>query len=112
MVKMVNFICFIPHKMCVCAQSLQSCLTLCYPMDVAHQVPLSMTILQPRILEWVAISFSRGSSQPRDRSHISRVSCTAGGFFTAEPPGKPGHVCVYICIFCVTLSHSVMSDSL
>ena len=36
-------------------------------------------ISQARILEWVAISFSRGSSQPRDRT---QVSCTAGGFFT------------------------------
>ena len=36
-------------------------------------------IFQARILEWVAISFSRGSSQPRDRT---RVSCTAGRFFT------------------------------
>ena len=43
-------------------------------------------ICQARILEWVDISFSRGSSQPRDRTHIS---CIAGGFFTAEPPGKP-----------------------
>ena len=32
-------------------------------------------ILQARILEWVAISFSKGSSQPRDRTHISFVSC-------------------------------------
>ena len=31
---------------------------------------------QARVLEWVAISFSRGSSQPRDRTHISSVSCT------------------------------------
>ena len=36
--------------------------------------------LQARILEWVAIPFSRGSSQPRDRT---KVSCTAGGFFTS-----------------------------
>ena len=43
-------------------------------------------IAQTRILEWVAISFSRGSSQPRDRIH---VSCIAGRFFTAEPLGKP-----------------------
>ena len=43
-------------------------------------------ILQARILVWVAISFSRGSSWPRDRTCIS---CIAGGFFTAEPPGKP-----------------------
>ena len=39
-------------------------------------------IFQARILEWVAISSSRGSSQPRDQIHISCVSCIAGGFFT------------------------------
>ena len=43
-------------------------------------------ILQARMLEWVAISFSRGSSPPRDQT---QVSCIAGRFFTAEPPGKP-----------------------
>ena len=42
-------------------------------------------ILQARILQWVAISFSRGSSWPRDRT---QVSCIVGRFFT-EPPGKP-----------------------
>ena len=40
-------------------------------------------ILQERILEWVAISSSRGSSQPRDQS---QVSCIAGRFFTAVLP--------------------------
>ena len=39
-------------------------------------------ISQARILEWIAISFSRGSCQPRDQSHISCISCTAGGFLT------------------------------
>ena len=42
------------------------------------------TALQARILEWVAISFSRGSSQPRDQTVLSCL-----GFSTAEPPGKP-----------------------
>ena len=42
-------------------------------------------ILQARILEWVAISFSMGSSQPRDWNCVSYVSFTAGGFFTTEP---------------------------
>ena len=37
-------------------------------------------ILQARILEWVAIPFSRGSSQPSDRTQVSRI---AGGFFTS-----------------------------
>ena len=43
-------------------------------------------ILQARILEWIAISFSRESSQARERT---QVSCIADGFFTTEPPGKP-----------------------
>ena len=53
----------------------QLCLTVCNPMDYRVH-----GILQARILEWVAFSFSRGSSQPRDRT---RVSCIAGGFFTS-----------------------------
>ena len=47
-------------------------------------------ILQARILEWVASPFSRGSSWPRNRTHIS---CTAGGFFTTEPTEKPSDSC-------------------
>ena len=47
-------------------------LTLCDPMDYG--------ILQARILEWVAFPFSRGSSQPRDQTQVSRI---AGGFFTS-----------------------------
>ena len=42
-------------------------------------------IFQARILKWVAISFSRRSSRPRDQTHIS---CIAGRFFATEPPGK------------------------
>ena len=49
------------------------------PLTVAYQAPLSMGILQARILECVAIPFSMGSSQPRDWTH---VSCIAGRFFT------------------------------
>ena len=44
----------------------QSCPTLCAPWAVVHQALLSMGILQARILEWVTISFFRGSSRPRD----------------------------------------------
>ena len=43
-------------------------------------------ILQVRILEWVAMPFSRGSSRSRDQTP---VSCIAGRFFTTEPQGKP-----------------------
>ena len=53
----------------------QSCPTICDPMDCSPPGSPVHRILQARILEWVAISFSRGSSQPRDRTHISGVSC-------------------------------------
>ena len=80
-------------RVCVCActhaKLLQSCSTLCNPMDCSPLVSSVHGILQARILEWVAKPSSRGSSQPRDQTHISYVSCIAGGFFTTEPPGKP-----------------------
>ena len=44
---------------------------------------------QARILEWVAISFSTRSSQPRDQSCLSCISALAVRFFSAEAPGKP-----------------------
>ena len=56
------------------------------PWTVAHQAPLSTEILQARILEWVAIPSSRGSSQPRNPTGVSGF---AGGFFSTELPGKP-----------------------
>ena len=43
------------------------------PWTVAHQAPLVHGICQARILEWVANSFSRGSSQPRDWTHVSCI---------------------------------------
>ena len=42
---------------------------------IVHQASLSVGILQARPLEWVAISSSRGSSQPRDQTRISFISC-------------------------------------
>ena len=57
----------------------QSCLTLYDLMDCSCQAPLSMGILQVRILEWLAMPSSRESSQPRDRT---QVSCIAGRCFT------------------------------
>ena len=54
----------------------QSCLTLCNPMDCSPPGSSARGIFQARILGWVAISSSRGSSQPRDGTRISWVSCT------------------------------------
>ena len=61
---------------CMLAKSLQSCLTLLDPMECSQSDSSVHGILQARIMEWVAIPFSRGSSQPRDRTSISYVSCT------------------------------------
>ena len=52
---------------------------LCDPMDCSPPGSSVHGILQARILEWVAIPFSRGSSQPRDRTPVSYI---AGRFFT------------------------------
>ena len=71
---------------CVCVLVTWSCPTLCDPMDSSPPGSSVHGISQARILEWVAISFSRASSRPRDQTH---VPCLAGGFFTTEPPGKP-----------------------
>ena len=49
------------------------------PWTIAHQAPLSMGIQQAGILEWVAMSSSRGSSQTGNQTQISHI---AGGFFT------------------------------
>ena len=57
----------------------QSCPTLCDPMDCSLPGSSVHRIFQARVLEWVASSFSRASSQPRDRT---QVSCTAGRCFT------------------------------
>ena len=57
----------------------QLCPTLCDPMDYSLPGSSVHGILKARILEWVAIPFSRGSSRPRDQTP---VFCTAIGFFT------------------------------
>ena len=56
------------------------------PMDCSPPGSFVRGISQARILVWVAISFSRGSSRLRDRTQVSSI---AGRFFTTEPKGKP-----------------------
>ena len=65
-----------------CMLSHFSHVQLCDPMDCS--LPGTS-----RILEWVAMLSSRESSSPKDQTRASCISCFAGGFFTAEPPGKP-----------------------
>ena len=56
------------------------CVILVTPWTVARQAPLSMGILQARVLEWVVMPSSRGSFQPRDQTQVSHM---AGRFFTS-----------------------------
>ena len=64
---------------CVCVLVAQSCQTLCDPMDCSLPGSSVHGILQARILKWVAISYSRGSSRPRDWTQVFHI---AGRFFT------------------------------
>ena len=85
----------------------QLCPTLCDPMDCSLPGSSVHGILQARILEWVAISFSRGSSQHRDQTRVSRVAgrrfnlwatreardqtcipCSGSRVLTSGPPGN------------------------
>ena len=75
----------------------QSCLTLCDPVDCSPPGSSIHGILQARILEWVAISFSRGSSQLRDWTQISHIAgrrfnlwATKEAWLQSEPePNSP-----------------------
>ena len=81
-----------------CCSVAKSCPTLFQPLDCSPPGSSVHGVSQARILEWVAISFSKGSSwwgnpliflmkdPSRDRT---RVTFSAGGFFKTEPPGKP-----------------------
>ena len=71
-------------------------------------------ILQGRILDWVTISFSRGSSWPRNRTQVPCISCTAGGFFTTKPPREALYIwkhlpkgCCSVAKSCLTLCNSM-----
>ena len=61
---------------CVCVRNHFSCVRLCDPMDWGPPGSSVHGTLQARILEWLAISSSRGYSRPRDQTRISYVSCT------------------------------------
>ena len=60
---------------CLSAKSLQFCPTVCNPMSYSPPGSSVHGILQIRILEWVVISFLRGSSRPRDQTPVSYFSC-------------------------------------
>ena len=87
------------------AQSLSCVQLFVTPWTVTRQDPLSMGILQARILEWVAMPSSRGSFPPRNHTG---VSCLAGRFLTSWATRE-----AYVDLFSsVQFSRSVVSDSL
>jgi len=76
------------NRLCMCSV-IQLRPTLCDPMDCSPPGSSVHGILQARILEWVAISSSRGSSQPRDWTWVSCVSCTGRQILYLRDTGKP-----------------------
>ena len=70
------------------------CLTLCNPMNCGSPNSSVHEIFQARILEWIAISSYRESSQPRNQNCISFVSWIASGFLTTEH-GESQHICSF-----------------
>ena len=88
----------------------QLCLNLCDPLDCSSPGSSVHGILQARLLEWVTISFSRGSSRLRDQTHISCVPCIAGRFFRHQAPWE-APLCSYThykypLLFCGWPSHA------
>ena len=73
--------------MYVCVLVAQSCLTLCNPMDCSLPVSSVHGILQARILEWVAIPFSRESFRTKDQVRV--FPAMEADSLPYEPPGKP-----------------------
>ena len=89
--------CFLMDESCsivyVVHLVIKSCPALCdAPWIVAWQAPLSMGILQPRILKWIATPSSRGSSQPRNWTQF----CIAGRFFTLWAAREAHCICMPI----------------
>ena len=76
------------------AKSLQSCPTLCDPMDCSPPNSSVHWILQARIVEWVAVPSSRGSSPPRDWTHVSKSLHWQVGSLSLVPLLNQGEVTV------------------
>ena len=76
---------YLLYVLCVCcAKSLQSCPIPCVPMDCTPSGSSIHGILQARILEWIAMPSSRGSSPPGDRTRVYMSPALTGGFFTSR----------------------------
>ena len=82
---------------CVCVRSAtQSCLTLLQPCGLEHARPFALGIFQARLLEWGATSYSNRSSQPKDRTHVSWVSCTGSRSLYTNAPLEALHTYTHL----------------
>ena len=98
------------------AQSLQSCPALCHPMGSSLPGSSVHGICQARILEWIAMPSSRGSSWPRDQTCVSMSPALGGGFFTTSATWEAQYIhgpsLNHPCFHCSTWPHSPVSWSL
>ena len=83
----------------------QSCLTLGGPKNCSSPGSSVHGIFQARILDWVAISYTRGFSQPRDWTCISCVSCIGRWILYHSPPQKP----LVLMVIAIFWSHSTIT---
>ena len=95
----VSWICFLVST-CYCLDT-KLCLTLCDPMNCSPPGSSVHGILQARILEWVAIFSFKGSSWPRNQTHVSCVSCIGRQILYLWAIRKPVSTCraIYIYIY-------------
>ena len=97
---------------CVCAKLLQSCPTLCSPMDRSLSGSSVHGILQARILEWIAMSSSRGSSWPRDQPASVASLALANDFFTCRATWEACNECQLLIVACFYIRSSLSGVSL
>ena len=90
-----------------CCSVAKLCLTLCHPMDCSPPGSSVHRISQTRILEWVSISFSRGSSQPRDQSGISSIGRRVLYHWAMWEAPRATWVCAKSLPSCLTLCNHV-----
>ena len=112
-----HFLCIVAYwahpskEVHACTKSLQLCLTLCNPMDCSRPGSSVHGIVQARILEWVAMAFTRGSSWPRDWTCISKSVALTGGFFTTSVPWEAQIVAQLCPTLCNPMDYSPSSSS-
>ena len=96
-----------PNLMCGCSFA-QSCPPLCGPMDCSPPGSPLHGILQARILEWVAISYSRGSSRPSERVSCAHISCSSALASASLPLGPLKSPIINVLIIMKTQSEKYL----